>query len=268
MELAITAEGARQNLVKITQDLGLPHFATTDRNWQVPFWNLIRLKLNSPLNLVPHGIHFNHPIVSRLFGLVREVVPITNAEIDFLRERYFRACQIVEAVLPEFSEIHSLIGIATHVIRHEPGAAQSGSNFAMPGFYFVSISDELVDVLVAELVVHELTHNWLFFEELANGLFHQHVYSCETNITAASPLKPTRRRFDQAFHALAVAITTSYFRQKAGLDRLKTRVPIISVAIELQDIVNRLGKEGRPILTDRGVALLNQLVAFHAKTSD
>ncbi len=267
MDLAITAEGARQNLIKITQDLGLPIFGTTsDRNWQAPFWNLVRSKLSSPLNQVPLGIHFNHPVVSSLFGSAHDIASTENAETGYLAERYTAACEIVKAVQPEFFAIQSLIGISAHAVRHRPDAAQSGSTFAMPGFYFVAISDLVVDEILAELLVHELTHNWLFFEELANGLFHQEVYSYETTISAASPLKHSRRRFDQAFHALAVAVTTSDFRRRAGMERLKTRVPVSAVAAELQGLITKFEREGEPILTMRGVALLDQLVTFHTET--
>ena len=47
----------------------------------------------------------------------------------------------------------------------------------MPGFFFIAVSEDATDELVAELVVHELTHNWLFFEEMANGLFCADVFS-------------------------------------------------------------------------------------------
>lgn len=261
----ITAFRAKQNLIRIARDLSVAQDGNALKEWREPFWTLVRSRLREPLNSVPLGVHFGHPVVCDLASIGASASGALEVDDAFLKQSYFGACSLIRAVFPDFSDILDLLGISVHIIPRRPSSAESGSNFIIPGFFFASVSTATKQESVAELIVHELTHNWLFFEEIANGLFLEGVYSRPEATSAASPFKSSRRRFDQSFHALAVAVVTSEFRRRANLPVLTTRVPMKNVIDDLRGIVKKAAASGFPVLTTRGVEMLDQLGTFHSQ---
>lgn len=89
--------------------------------------------------------------------------------------------------------------------------ASGGSSSALPGVIWINPRDSWDDLDRQELLVHELTHNLLFVDEIVHGFFDYGPMPKKENWTYSAVLAK-KRPLDKAFHSAVVAAEVLLYR--------------------------------------------------------
>lgn len=110
-------------------------------------------------------------------------------------------------------EFYSFLELAIHSIFFRDAArAAGGSNSSGLGIIWLNIKNTLNAFDVAELLIHELAHNYVFIDELCHKHYdYQKIYK-EKNYAISSILK-TPRPLDKVVHSIIVSAEIILSRQ-------------------------------------------------------
>lgn len=139
-----------------------------------------------------------------------------------------------------------------------------GSTPKAPGLLWVNVPNRSSMVDYCEFIVHELTHQMLFIDDLISNHFHPVAYK----VQCSSSIRGTRRSAFAAFHSLAVTANVLNFRKSIGIVGMKNNITLhpntpsmiagaMSAIESIQD--NQLKHK---ILTDRGVDIFKRIVSL------
>lgn len=261
----LTSKRARQNLLTALADLepGL----TRDCNHLSPrrrYWQSICALVGEPLNNIPFGLHCDNSAVESVLEKERSarLRHRINSEAEVLNVRVPAALAAVRAFSEDFVNVFDEIGLSVHFFTRNILGARSGSDFRLPGFFFVSADESENPVDIGESIVHELVHNWLFFEEMANGLFEDRIFLEPEETCTVSPMRNGARRFDQAFHGLFVSVMLTAYRKSLHMRQRNAMALIEASFVAIESMVLDSARLERPVLGSRGVKLFEELKEF------
>lgn len=115
------------------------------------------------------------------------------------------------------SSLAQMFDVAIHTLFYSRSAKSGGGSVSSaPGVIWCSIRRDWTNMDIGEFLVHELTHNLVFLDELC----YQHY----TNMSALgnpenfaqSSILNKKRPLDKAFHSLVVANEILCYREEAG----------------------------------------------------
>jgi len=152
-----------------------------------------------------------------------------------------------------------------------PGSdrAGGGSTSAGVGIIWVNEKPHWTQRDILELLIHELTYNLMFLDELCFGHYRDYELMTRPEAFAQSAILRQRRPLDKAFHSLIVAVEVLLARGAMPLppgeprlhptnDRLRQQALESAASIGALD-------ERTEILTDRGRALLGKACRLLAR---
>ena len=121
---------------------------------------------------------------------------------------------LLNQVNPSLGTIFDLV-IHTLFYLRSPNAG-GGSVSDAPGVIWCAIKRRWTNMDIAEFLVHELTHNLVFLDELCYQHYTDMIQLSDKNHYAKSSILNKERPLDKAFHSLVVAHEVLHYRQEAG----------------------------------------------------
>ncbi|WP_254565987.1 HEXXH motif-containing putative peptide modification protein [Oscillatoria sp. HE19RPO] len=121
---------------------------------------------------------------------------------------------LLNQVNPSLGTIFDLV-IHTLFYVRSPNSG-GGTISDAPGFIWCAIKRNWTDMDIAEFLVHELTHNLVFLDELCYQHYTDMVQLGDKKHYAKSSILNKERPLDKAFHSLVVAHEVLRYRQEAG----------------------------------------------------
>jgi hypothetical protein len=121
---------------------------------------------------------------------------------------------LLNQVNPSLGTIFDLV-IHTLFYLRSPNAG-GGSVSDAPGVIWCAIKRNWTDMDIAEFLVHELTHNLVFLDELCYQHYTNMIQLSDKKHYAKSSILNKERPLDKAFHSLVVAHEVLHYRQEAG----------------------------------------------------
>jgi len=149
-------------------------------------------------------------------------------------------------------------------------SAGGGTSSATPGVIWANLRNHWSTWDTLEFLVHELTHNLMFFDEFSALHYHSHDALINPETFTQSAILKRRRPLDKVLHSIAVGIAILNLRantvfQQTGLDQpLKLTTGIhpdsVSLVRQLQASVNSIfeNRAAMNLLSTRGLELLEK----------
>lgn len=113
---------------------------------------------------------------------------------------------------PSFAD---LFGLVIHTIFSAPSKlAGGGSTSSAIGCIWVDLRPHWAEQDVLEFLVHEITHNLVFIDELCYTHYSSYVKIAERDNFATSAILSKQRPLDKVFHSILVSVEVLLFRQE------------------------------------------------------
>lgn len=102
-------------------------------------------------------------------------------------------------------EVYSLFMTAIHsIFFRDSKSAAEGSTSSAVGLIWLNIKEKLDINDVVELLIHELTHNLLFIDEICHSHYNYDLVS-QKDFYAQSSILQTKRPLDKVLHSIVVS---------------------------------------------------------------
>lgn len=169
--------------------------------------------------------------------------------------QYHIAIKKIQDLSPDLHQIFTLaINIVFFMKSNE---ASGGSTSGLPGVIWINPKSHWTLENKVEFLLHELTHNLLFIDEVIHGLYsYDNMYQEKYWTTSAVLAK--KRPLDKSFHSAVVATELLLFRKtfnfipKNFLAHPPTKLLIERTLTSLESCLRS------PLLKERGEMILNQ----------
>lgn len=167
--------------------------------------------------------------------------------------KYLEALEYIKNQSKELYEVFSLVINVIFFMRSQE--ASGGSTSGLPGVIWVNPKSHWSIEDRAEFLIHEMTHNLLFIEEIIRGLYSYDDMYREENWTRSAVLNKFRP-LDKSFHSAVVGTELLLYRNEFNLEQNKycahppTDKLLSQTYDSLESCLNShlLSKRGREIL--------------------
>lgn len=171
------------------------------------------LKINDPFLCDALSSGYN---LSRLDDLSQSDV-IINAACDVSSDEmniYLQSLDFIKEISEDLSEVFELAINVIFFMRSDK--ASGGSTSGMPGVIWVNPKPHWCVKNRAEFLIHELTHNLLFLEEIIRALYSYDGMKKEEKWTRSAVLNKSRP-LDKSFHSAVVGTEILLYRHQFSI---------------------------------------------------
>lgn len=152
-------------------------------------------------------------------GILTDLKPDIDLDTSFASMRQALNCvqkgkEIIKDYNPSLMEVFDL---TIHTLFYARSTHSGGGSVSdAPGIIWCSIRRNWTDMDIAEFLVHELTHNLVFLDELCYQHYYSMVALADEKTHAKSTILNKQRPLDKTFHSLVVTHEVLCYRQEAG----------------------------------------------------
>jgi hypothetical protein len=140
-----------------------------------------------------------------------------DTPLSSMREALNRVQQgksLITKINPSLTEI---LDLTIHTLFYSRSAYSGGGSVSdAPGVIWCSVRRNWTDIDIAEFLVHELTHNLVFLDELCYQHYSDLSAIADEKNYAKSTILNKQRPLDKTFHSLVVAHEVLSYRKEAG----------------------------------------------------
>ncbi|MFZ9520865.1 MAG: aKG-HExxH-type peptide beta-hydroxylase [Silvanigrellaceae bacterium] len=184
---------------------------------ELPIWNTDSAVLiaSSQRELEMRRLFSGHSELNDLGQATAIDSSFSTEERTFKLQQLRTALDLIKSLDPNLSEIFHVV--VSCIFTSSSLMAGGGTSSATPGVIWANLRPHWSSWDVVEFLVHELTHNILFFDEFSELHYLDHAKLSDPTTFAQSAILKRARPLDKVFHSIMVGIAVLNLRANSVL---------------------------------------------------